>query len=84
MLPLWDRADQEVRAMKGYSAFLKTSALLEPCHQIVNRYIQNTHLAEDGVLIPLQRCSWCILLGWGQNELHEENLDDLEHLSWRY
>ena len=34
MLPLRDRVDQGVMAMKGYSSFLKAPALLEPHHQI--------------------------------------------------
>ena len=35
MLPLWARVDLTVMAMKGYSAFPKAPALLEPHHQIV-------------------------------------------------
>ena len=35
MLPLRARVDLGAMAMKGYSAFLKAPALLEPHHQIV-------------------------------------------------
>ena len=35
MLPLQARMDQDVMAMKGYSAFPKAPALLKPHHQIV-------------------------------------------------
>ena len=34
-LPLWDKVDLGVIAMKVYSAFTKAPALLEPLHQIV-------------------------------------------------
>ena len=40
MLPL--RARMDIGAMKGYSAFSKAPALLEPCHQIVKCHIQDT------------------------------------------
>ena len=45
--------------MRGYSAFPKAPALLEPHHPIVSCHIQETHW---GSLTPLKRCSWCILL----------------------
>ena len=35
VLPLWTRVNMGAMAMKNYSAFLKTPALLEPHHQIV-------------------------------------------------
>ena len=35
VLPLWARVDLGALAMKGYSAFSKAPALLEPHHQIV-------------------------------------------------
>ena len=35
VLPLWARVDMGVMAMKGFSAFPKVLALLEPQHQIV-------------------------------------------------
>ena len=35
VLPLWARVDLGAMAMKGYSAFHKTTALLEPYHQIL-------------------------------------------------
>ena len=35
VLPLQARVDLEAMAIKGYSAFPKTPALLEPHHQIV-------------------------------------------------
>ena len=44
--------------MKGYSAFPKAPALLEPHHQIVKCHIQDTRW---GGLTPLQRSSRCIL-----------------------
>ena len=37
MLPLRARVDLRAMAMKGYSAFPKAPALLEPHHQIVSR-----------------------------------------------
>ena len=37
--------DQGAMAMKGYSAFPKAPALLEPHHQIVKYRIQNTRWA---------------------------------------
>ena len=46
--------------MKGYSAFPKAPALLWPHHQTVQCHIQDTHW-EGGGLIPLQRCSQCVL-----------------------
>ena len=50
--------DLEVITIKGYSAFPKAPALLEPDHQIVLCHIQNTCW---GSFTPLQRCSRCIL-----------------------
>ena len=47
-------------AMKKYSAFPKAPALLKPHSEIVLCYIQDTHW-EVGNLIPMQRCSRCIL-----------------------
>ena len=43
VLPLWARVDPEAMAMKGYSAFPKAPALLEPHHQIVQCHISDTH-----------------------------------------
>ena len=45
--------------MKGYSAFLKPPAIMEPHHQIVQYHIQDSRWV--GVLAPLQRSSQCIL-----------------------
>ena len=45
-------------AIKGYSAFPKPPVLLELHYQIVSCHIQDTCWRS---LIPLQRCSWCIL-----------------------
>ena len=45
-------------AMKEYSAFSKSLALLEPHHQIV--YIISKTLVGGGGLSPMPRCSWCI------------------------
>ena len=59
VLPFRARLDQGAMAMKWCSAFPKASASLEPHHQIVYCYIQDTHWG--GVLPPLQRCSLCIL-----------------------
>ena len=36
VLPLWARVDLGAMVMKGYSAFSKAPALLEPHHQIVS------------------------------------------------
>ena len=58
MLPLQARVDLGAMAMKGYSAFPKAPALLEPYHQIVYCHIQDTPW---GGLTPLWRCSQCIL-----------------------
>ena len=44
VLPLWVRVDLRVIAMKGYSAFPKAPALLEPLHQIVYCHIQDTRV----------------------------------------
>ena len=42
VLPLQDSVGLGAMAMKGYSAFPKASALLEPHHQIVQCHIQGT------------------------------------------
>ena len=47
-LQLWARVDLGVMAMKGYSAFPKALALLEPHHQIVYYHIQDTPCGGDG------------------------------------
>ena len=52
MLPLLARLDLGAMAMKGYSAFPKAPALLEPHHQIVYCHIQDTRL---GGVLPLCR-----------------------------
>ena len=57
MLPFRARVDLGIMAMKGCSAFFKAPASLEPHHQIVLCYIQDTRC----VLITLLRCSMCIL-----------------------
>ena len=49
MLSLWARVDQGVMTMKGYFAFPKVLALLEPHHLIVSCHIQDTRL---GVSYP--------------------------------
>ena len=43
MLQFQARVDQGAMAMKGFSAFPKAPALLEPHHQIVYCHIQDTH-----------------------------------------
>ena len=43
MLPLRARVNLGAMAMKGYTAFAKASAILEPHHQIVSCHIQDTH-----------------------------------------
>ena len=58
MLPLRARVDRVAMARKGYSAFPKAPALLEPHDQIVLCHIQDTRW---GGLTPLQRSSRCIL-----------------------
>ena len=42
VLPLWARVDLGAVTIKGYSAFPKDPALLEPRHQIVQCHIQDT------------------------------------------
>ena len=42
VLPFWARVDLREMAMKGYSAFPKAPASLEPHHQIVLCHIQDT------------------------------------------
>ena len=59
VLPFQARVDLGAMAMKGYSAFPKVPASLEPHHQIVYCHIQETHWGRG--LTPLQRCSWCTL-----------------------
>ena len=65
MLPQWTRVDQEAITVKGYSAFPKAPALLEPHYQIVSYHIKDTHW---GSLTPLKGYSRCILqpqpTGW--------------------
>ena len=56
MLPLQARVDLGAMAMKNYSAFPKTPALLEPHHRIVS--YQDTRWRSP---TPLLRCSLCIL-----------------------
>ena len=58
MLPLRVRVDLGAMAMKGYYAFSKAPASMEPQHHIVLCHIQDTRW--EG-LAPLQRCSQCIL-----------------------
>ena len=58
MLPLRARVDLGVMAIKSYSAFPKTPALLESHHQIVWCHLQHTLW---GSLTPQQKCSECIL-----------------------
>ena len=53
------RVDLGAMVMEGYSAFLKTSALLKPHRQSVCCHIQDTHWV--GCVIVLQRCNRCIL-----------------------
>ena len=48
-------------AMKEYSAFPKSPALLDPHHQIVYCHILDTRWGWGGGLTPLERCSQCIL-----------------------
>ena len=54
VLPLRDRMDLGAIAVKGYSAFPKTPALLEPHHQTVYCHIQDIHWVGWGFL-PLCR-----------------------------
>ena len=58
MLPLQAKEDLGAMAMKGYTAFPKASALLEPHHKIALCHIQVTRWSG---LILLQRCNRCIL-----------------------
>ena len=60
MLPFQARMDLGAMAMKRYSAFPKAPVLLDPYHQIVECYIQDTH-SREMVLPPLQRRSRYIL-----------------------
>ena len=50
VLPLRARVDLEAMAMKGYSAFPKAPALLEPYHQIIYCHIRT--LVVGGVSYP--------------------------------
>ena len=59
VLLLRTKVDLEAIVMKAYSAFSKAPALLEPQHQIVLCYIQDTRY-ECG-FAPEQRFSRCIL-----------------------
>ena len=56
MLPLQVRVDMEAMAIKKYSAFPKSAALLEPHVQIVL-----CHIVWGGGLTPTQRSNRCIL-----------------------
>ena len=47
MLPFRARMDLGAMAMKGYAAFPKAPALLEPHYQIVKCHIQDTRWAES-------------------------------------
>ena len=58
VLPRRARVDLGAMAIKGYSAFPKAPATLEPQHQIVLCYIQDTHWRG---FTPLQGSSRCIL-----------------------
>ena len=58
VLPFRVSVDLGAMAMKGYSAFPKAPALLEPHYQTVLCHIQDTRW---GGLTLLQRCSRCIL-----------------------
>ena len=58
VLPLRARVDLGAMSMKRYSTFLKVPVLLESHHQSVYCHIQDTCRAR---VIPLQRCSRCIL-----------------------
>ena len=55
VLPLQARVDLGVMAIKGYSAFPKAPALLEP------HILSYPGQSLGGGLTPLQRSSWCIL-----------------------
>ena len=55
VLPIRARVDLGAMAMKGYSAFTKAPALLEPHHQIVQCHLQD--IRWGGCLTPLQRRS---------------------------
>ena len=46
VLPRRARVDQGAIAIKGYSAFHKAQASLEPHHHIVYCYIMDTHWGE--------------------------------------
>ena len=69
------RVDLGAMAMKGYSAFPKAPALLELYDQMQFCIIYRT-LVGWGVLLPLQRCSRCILLApayWAGRYLSSPN-----------
>ena len=53
MLPLWARVNLGAMAMKGYTAFPKAPAILEPHHEIVLCHIQDACCG--GALLPLCR-----------------------------
>ena len=59
VLPLRARVDRGAMAIKGYSAFPKAPALLEPPHEIFQCHIQDT--SGERSLNRLQKCSLCIL-----------------------
>ena len=60
MLPFGARVDPGAKAMKGCSAFPKTTASLEPHHQIVG------HLLGGGGVLPLCRVSETVKQRWQQ------------------
>ena len=57
MRPLQTRVNLGAMAMKGYTAFSKTPALLEPHNQIVLCHIQDTNCCR-GCFTPLQRFTY--------------------------
>ena len=57
----WTKVYPGTVAMKGYSAFPKAPASLEPQHQVVSSHMQDTRGQGEGGHTPLQRCSRCIL-----------------------
>ena len=54
MLPLRAIVDLEAMAKKGYFAFPNAPALLEPLHQIVSRYAQDTRWLGVGAYLPAE------------------------------
>ena len=76
MLPLWAKVDPGAMALKGYSAFPKAPAFLEPQHQIVSCHVQDTR-SEGGDLISLQRSSRYIQHTQGHAEYIKKNKERL-------